>query len=401
MVNLFKKVLENHSRVLMLQGPVGPFFANLAHDLRSVGGKVSKINFHGGDWLFYPSNTTNFRRPMDEWAGFLERFLITNQIDLILLFGDCRPHHLVARDVALKLGITLGVFEEGYARPDYITLENYGVNAHSEIPKDPNFYIGKTDRVPSAERIGPPFFYAMVWAMLYNSAASLLKPFFYHYRHHRNLSIFDGICWLRSFWRKQIYKISERFIQDFLIKKHSGNFYIVPLQVGNDSQIHSHSRFESVQEFIVEVMVSFSKYSPSGTLLVIKQHPLERGYSNHGEFIEAMARELNILDRVIYCHDQHLPTLLKHAKGCVVINSTVGMSAIGQSLNVKCLGDAVYNMPGLTFQGELDDFWKASGGPDLNLYKAFHSYVINKTQINGNYYRRLPVPNIRSGVLWK
>ena len=117
MVNLFKKVNENNSRVLMLQGPVGPFFANLAHDLRSVGGKVSKINFHGGDWLFYPSNATNFRRPMDEWSGFLERFLITNQIDLILLFGDCRPHHLVARDVALKLGITLGVFEEGYARP--------------------------------------------------------------------------------------------------------------------------------------------------------------------------------------------------------------------------------------------------------------------------------------------
>ena len=128
---------------------------------------------------------------------------------------------------------------------------------------------------------------------------------------------------------------------------------------------------------------------------------MERGYSNHGEFIEARARELNILDRVIYCHDQHLPTLLKHAKGCVVINSTVGMSAEGQSLIVKCLGEAVYNMPGLTFQGGLDDFWEASGGPDLNLYKAFHSYVINKTQINGNYYRRLPVPNIRSGVLWK
>jgi capsular polysaccharide export protein len=175
----------------------------------------------------------------------------------------------------------------------------------------------------------------------------------------------------------------------------------VPLQVGNDAQIHSHSKFHSVQEFILEVMVSFSTHSPSGTLLVIKQHPLERGYSNHGEFIEAMARELNILDRVLYCHDQHLPTLLKHAKGCVVINSTVGMSAIGQGLAVKCLGEAVYNMAGLTFQGELDDFWKASVGPDLKLYKAFHSYVINKTQINGNYYRRLPVPNIRSGVLWQ
>jgi len=401
MVNLFKKVHENKLRVLMLQGPVGPFFANLAHDLRAVGGKLHKINFHGGDWLFYPSNATNFRRPMHEWSGFLERFLITNQIDLILLFGDCRPQHLVARDMSIKLGITLGVFEEGYARPDYITLENYGVNAHSEIPKDPNFYIGKTDHVPCVERIGPPFFYAMVWAMLYNSAASLLKPFFYHYRHHRNLSIFDGICWLRSFLRKQIYKISEKGIQDFLIEKHSKNFFIVPLQVGNDAQIHAHSRFESVQEFIVDVMVSFAEYSPLGTLLVIKQHPLERGYSNHEEFIMAKARELNILDRVIYCHDQHLPTLLKHTRGCVVINSTVGMAAIGQGLLVKCLGEAIYNMPGLTFQGGLNDFWRDSERPDLKLYRAFHSFIITKTQINGNYYRRLPVPNMRSGVHWK
>ena len=400
MVNLFKKVRENHSHVLMLQGPAGPFFANLAHDLRSVGGKVSKINFHGGDCLFYPSNATNFRRPMDEWSGFLERFLITNQIDLILLFGDCRPQHLVARDVALKLGITLGVFEEGYARPDYITLENYGVNAHSEIPQDPNFYIGKTDRVPSAERISPPFFYAMVWAGLYNIAASLLKPFFPFYRHHRNLNVLDAVYWILSFSRKQMYKITEKGIQDFLIEKHARNFYIVPLQVGNDAQIHSHSRFESILDFIVEVMDSFSKHSPSGTLLVIKQHPLERGYSNHGDFIEARARELSVLERVIYCNDIHLPSILKHAKGCVVINSTVGMSAVGHGLNVKCLGEAIYNMSGLTFQGGLDDFWNASGGPDLKLYNTFLSYVINKTQINGNYYRRLPVRGYKSGVLW-
>ena len=385
----------------MLQGPVGPFFVNLAKDLQSVGGNVFKINFHGGDLLFYPKHATNFRRPLDEWGEFLERFLLSNQIDLILLFGDCRPIHLIARDVAIKLGISVGVFEEGYVRPDYITLENYGVNAHSEIPQSPDFYTDKSDLVSGLERVGRPFFYAMVWAMLYNSAASLLKPFFCHYRHHRNLSIFDGICWLRSFWRKQIYKVSERFIQDFLIKKNSGNFYIVPLQVGNDAQIHAHSRFESVQEFILEIMVSFATHSPSGTLLVIKQHPLERGYSNHGEFIEAKAREFNILDRVLYCHDQHLPTLLKHARGCVVINSTVGMSAIGQGVLVTCLGEAIYNMPGLTFQGGLNDFWRDSARPDSKLYKAFQSYVINKTQINGNYYRRLSVPNMRSGVLWK
>lgn len=38
-------------RVLLLQGPVGPFFWNLAKDLRSVGATVFKFNFNAGDWL--------------------------------------------------------------------------------------------------------------------------------------------------------------------------------------------------------------------------------------------------------------------------------------------------------------------------------------------------------------
>ena len=36
-------------RVLLLQGPVGPFFSNLAHDLRHAGAEVLKVNFNAGD----------------------------------------------------------------------------------------------------------------------------------------------------------------------------------------------------------------------------------------------------------------------------------------------------------------------------------------------------------------
>ena len=39
-------------RVLLLQGPVGPFFALLAQDLREAGAEVFKVNFNAGDCLF-------------------------------------------------------------------------------------------------------------------------------------------------------------------------------------------------------------------------------------------------------------------------------------------------------------------------------------------------------------
>ena len=103
----------------------------------------------------------------------------------------------------------------------------------------------------------------------------------------------------------------------------------------------------------------------------------------------------------MYIHDQHLPTLLSHARGCVLINSTVGLSAIFHGIIVKNMGEAIYDMPGLTFQGELKDFWTSSEKPDHNLYEKFYNYVINSTQINGNYYRRLPTKDFQSGVLWE
>jgi capsular polysaccharide export protein len=58
-------------RVLMLQGPVGPFFARLATDLALVGAVVFKVNFNGGDWLFSQgaafSRVFNFRGRSEDW----------------------------------------------------------------------------------------------------------------------------------------------------------------------------------------------------------------------------------------------------------------------------------------------------------------------------------------------
>ncbi|WP_250313331.1 capsular polysaccharide export protein, LipB/KpsS family, partial [Escherichia coli] len=31
-------------------------------------------------------------------------------------------------------------FEEGYLRPQFITVEEGGVNAYSSLPRDPDFY---------------------------------------------------------------------------------------------------------------------------------------------------------------------------------------------------------------------------------------------------------------------
>ena len=67
MTNLFDIITSGHRRVLLLQGPIGPFFKNLSEDLVKAGASVLKINFNGGDWFYYPTKSVNYRGSLDEW----------------------------------------------------------------------------------------------------------------------------------------------------------------------------------------------------------------------------------------------------------------------------------------------------------------------------------------------
>ena len=87
-------------RVLLLQGPVGPFFARLAADLRDVGAQVFKVNFHAGDWLFYPRADLNYQGSLAQWPQALGALLTDWDVDVVLLYGDCRPVHVVAVEQA-------------------------------------------------------------------------------------------------------------------------------------------------------------------------------------------------------------------------------------------------------------------------------------------------------------
>lgn len=396
----------NAKKVLLLQGPVGPFFKYLASDLKNIGADVYKINFNGGDWFYSSSaNSVNFTKSLEEWENFLTHFIETYQIDTVILFGDCRVYHQIAHAVAQSRGLDIGVFEEGYVRPDYITFEEYGVNGHSQLPRDPEFYKSLSESqflVHEPIPVGNTFWYAAWQAIGYYFFSSLLYPIFRRYVHHRPLNPFEGLFWIRSLWRKQWYKFKERNIQDMLITHHSKNYYLVPLQISTDAQVREHSDFSSVVNFIERVVSSFAAFAPEDSLLIIKHHPLDRGYHDYDTFIRRLANHHNLKSRVYYIHDQHLPTLLEHTSGVIMINSTVGLSAIHHNAPLLACGMAIYSLEGLTYQKKVDAFWNESSTfqVDRDLYHRFKGYVIQQNQINGSYYRRCDSSQLQSGVIW-
>lgn len=393
----------NSKRILLLQGPVGPFFSRLAEDLKGVGATVYKVNFHAGDVFFYPKGALAFKQPMGEWIPYFERLITELDIDTVLLFGDCRPLHAQAKAIAHARGLDVGVFEEGYLRPRHITLERSGVNGHSSLPRSPLVYLNQPEWPDVAEQeVGSTFWYMVWWGFWYFTVGALGKLWFPHYRHHRKLTVIEAFPWLRSIWRKQWYRWRERHALNTLLTQADGRYFLVPLQVHNDSQIATHSEFTDVPAFIDCVVRSFAEHAPSNTMLVIKHHPMDRGYTNYRRQITDLARKLGIENRCKYLHDQHLPTMLDHARGVIVINSTVGLQALRHGKPTLVMGKAIYDMQGLCFQGELADFWDAAAEatPDKDLLRRFVKHLKNVNQINGSFYRSIPLAQGKAGLVW-
>ncbi|MEO8331632.1 MAG: capsular biosynthesis protein [Gallionella sp.] len=390
-------------RVLLLQGPMGPFFHRMKQDLTQAGAQVFKVNFNGGDWLFYPDHAFNYRGKPEDWSAYFEALLEQLHVDIVMLFGDCRPIHRMAHVIAHRRGLEIGVFEEGYIRPHYITLERVGVNGYSNLPRSPIFYLNNTPpRIDAPLPLGNTYWHAALWAVLYYFAAGLFKPFFPHYRHHRPLTWLESFPWLRSVWRKGYYAIREWGVSASLKSKFAGRYFLVPLQVYNDSQIDKHSDFDTVEHFIDEVMTSFAHHAPRSRILVIKHHPMDRGYCDYAALIAKRAKQLGLQGRYFYIHDQHLPTLLDHASGVVVVNSTVGLSAIIHGTPVKVCGKALYDMNGLAFPHPLNRFWREAqhAKPNQRMLRFFHDYLVSQSQLKGSFYKRLPILASHTGICW-
>jgi len=78
---------------------------------------------------------------------------------------------------------------------------------------------------------------------------------------------------------------------------------------------------------------------------------------------------------------------LRRARGTIVINSTVGLSSVSHGTPTKCLGRAVYDIEGLTYQGALETFWNDPGVVDMQLFEKYYSWLRTTTQLNASIWR--------------
>lgn len=372
---------------------MGHFFNHLGGWLSAHGVKVFKINLNGGDFLFHRGpNTVNYSGSVEEFPGWIGDFIQKNHIDALVCFGDCRIYHRLASRVAETSGRNFYVFEEGYLRPDYVTLEKGGVNAYSNLAAKPSDFLRHEPVISLKPEATHPSFRRMgLTAMAYYAAGWFLQYRFPHYRHHKDFSPFkECFYWVRSGIRKVVYRQSERSLQKQIIEQLDNRYFLVALQVFNDSQILEHSPYEDVRDFIEEVITSFARHAKPDHHLVLKHHPMDRGHRDYSRLIADLSGQNGVAQRVHYVHDAHLPTLLKHSLGVVTINSTVGLSALHHEKPLITLGRALYDIEGLTYQHELSSFWSEYTPVDQVIYLKLRSYMIKTTQLNGAFFGKSP-----------
>lgn len=398
--NLHK--LATKRRILLLQGPVGDFFYCLAQWFRQQGAHVFKINFNGGDEYYYPANTAGchtFDAAFEQFPAYLDHLLRSEHIDAVVCFGDTRFYHKAAKQCCQMAGISFWAFEEGYFRPYWVTLEEQGVNAYSPLPRDAAFFQAALPKLAQQTYDDPPevpvgFWPVAVHSIRYYTVMHRQWKRFPHYLHHRASSIPYYIkCWVCSAWRREWYRLREAGLARAIRHGAIGRFFIFPLQVATDSQICVHSSFKDTRECLDYVLRSFAIHAPADTTLIIKHHPMDRGFINYRKQIERFLHSHPTLkSRIHYVHDIPLPVFLRNGAGMVTVNSTSGLSALIHNMPVKLLGQANYNIAGITSQQKLADFWKQPEAPKPQLFHAWRMYHIHHTQINGSFYSRVNLP---------
>lgn len=378
---------------LFLQGPQSKFFRQLGIKLSIEGHKVIKVNFCGGDLMHWSGSLTrSYRGFRSNWPDWLSRLFKNEDITDMMLFGDRRPFHTEAILLAKQKKIKIHVFEEGYLRPAYVTMEQGGVNGRSGIPDSPDKVRQKAESIKGISSLKPltnPLQKRVTDAILHHLGNTIFFPFFPLHKTHRPYPI----LWELKGWIPRYFSRKKRTAKALKLQSDILNsnikYFLFPLQLDSDFQIKAYSEFTDQVEAIATVMHSFASSSPSDCHLIIKNHPLDNGLISYAKFISSFARALGIKDRIFFLDGGIGGPLMKNSQAVVLVNSTMGLEALTMGIPVYCMGQAIYSMQGLACsknQLALDQFWTAPVQCDRQLLNDFIKILHKEALIYGNFY---------------
>ncbi|TFW14728.1 capsular biosynthesis protein [Brevundimonas intermedia] len=351
--------------------------------LEARGAVVKRMIFNAGDALNWrrPGGIT-FKDTAKAWIDGLED--LASGFSDIVVFGEAGVYNRAVLAAAESLDARIWVLENGYFRPDWVTVERNGVNGSSALPRFRDGYPEPAPHLPEPAAVGKILPHHVANISAYHAVQVIGKALFPHYAAPY---VFSPLKQCVGHMRRYIslaFRKAENC--DAEVIKARGDFFIACLQREGDAQLLRYSRYADNRAFLTAVISSFAAKAPPATRLLVKNHPLDPGLVNLRAVTMRLAEERGLAGRVDFIDGGNLAALCRASRGMVVNNSSAALSALGFHTPVKALGDAFFDFEGLTDQQPLDGFWSKPEAPDADLFTRFRAHVIAQSQVNGNFH---------------
>jgi capsular polysaccharide export protein len=389
--------------IVLLQGPVGPFFRDLQQSLIDRGFETIKINFNGGDLLFSARlHCIDFVGSPADWSNWLAALVARRRPAAIVLFGDSRPYHVEALRIAHAQQITTWCLEEGYIRPDYVSCERGGNNARSPLrlaPTEAEFVSARQD-IAVGNAPGAIAKCAMLYAI---GQAIMSHRYRDNVRHRQRTLATEAPRWALSFLRKAAFYRANRRVLQNVLRGRLRNYFVIALQVHDDLNLLRNGNGWSMERLIDETTRSFARYAPPTHVLLFKIHPLDRGHRPYRRLIANAARRFGCQSRVRIADDGPIGPMIRHSDGLITVNSTSGLLALRHGRPLLVLGEAVYSTTELKTSpaadlAELHTFWRLPESAPTEAAGTFLDRLRSESLLSGSFYVRALRPVTAAAV---
>ena len=378
---------------LFLQGPHGPFFDQLARQLRRSGARTLRVGFNAGDRAFWrdPSRYISFTGSLSEWPEALAALLTEHQITDLVIYGDTRAIHAKAVALARARNLTVHTFEEGYLRPYWVTYEHNGTNGHSDLMDMSIAQMAMQLDQQKTDRPVPPGHWGdmrqhVFYGALYHWFVLFWNKKYPQFKPHRALNVGQEFqLYLKRLLLMPLHALG-RILATYRIRRGSFPYHIALLQLEHDSAFQAHSPYGTQAAFVADVIEGFARGAPPHHHLVFKAHPLEDGRAPLQRTLHHCAKAAGISDRVHFVRGGKLAGLLGDARSAVTVNSTAGQQALWRGIPLRAFGAAVYAKPELVSDQTMVEFFRTPRPPDAEAYTQFRDFLLATSQMPGSFY---------------
>jgi capsular polysaccharide export protein len=389
---------------VMLQGPTNFLFSGIARRLEALGHTVHRINVCVGDQLFWRGpGAIAYRGKREDWPGFIADFFDEHATTDLVLLGEKREHHREAIVAARKRGVQVTVTDFGYLRPDWIVVERDGLNGDSRFPRDPARILQEAEGLPPIDRrVRYPHrpVNQALWDMAFHLSSAIFPFTFPNFRRHTlNHPIPNYLGTAARLARGGVGARRARVLAQEAAR--GGAYYVFAMQMEDDYSLRGYSKYPDLDTAMKEAIESFAAHAPKASQLLFKVHPLDPGLKRWRKRIGRMAHASGVGDRVHFIDGGDLDSLLRGTAGLVTINSTAGLRALELGRPTIALGETIYRVPGLAFDGALDDFWTHARAPDARLLEAALRLMGATLHVRGSMYDPAGIEAAADGMAYR